>query len=221
MVQEVAETAYYYEFKQGSWEPADWQIVRSPRWTDISHWEQHEDHIANYVPADLRPEDMQMGRDRTGESYISMLLREPVCGSARISTVCAFDGRMAPLLVFSRELGPVHHEHLEVVQYDCGINLWHHFYKNGKPSWKLLSFIDLNLKVGEKYKLSAELVFKNKGKFLLMGCNGHTFGCRLADDWPETYYVGFTACEGRNRFYDFTLVCGENRTPVMEERVSD
>ena len=79
MVQEVAETAYYYEFKQGSWEPADWQIVRSPRWTDISHWEQHEDHIANYVPADLRPEDMQMGRDRTGESYISMLLREPVC----------------------------------------------------------------------------------------------------------------------------------------------
>lgn len=32
---------------------------------------------------------------------------------------------------------------------------------------------------------------------------------------------GFTACEGRNRFYDFTLVCGENRTPVMEERVSD
>ena len=221
MVQEVAETAYYYEFKQGSWEPADWQIVRSPRWTDISHWEQHEDHIANYVPADLRPEDMQMGRDRTGESYISMLLREPVCGSARISTVCAFDGRMAPLLVFSRELGPVHHEHLEVVLYDCGINLWHHFYKNGKPSWKLLSFIDLNLKVGEKYKLSAELVFKNKGKVLLMGCNGHTFGCRLADDWPETYYVGFTACEGRNRFYDFTLVCGENRTPVMEERVSD
>lgn len=221
MVQEVAETAYYYEFKQGSWEPADWQIVRSPRWTDISHWEQHEDHIANYVPADLRPEDMQMGRDRTGESYISMLLREPVCGSARISTVCAFDGRMAPLLVFSRELGPVHHEHLEVVLYDCGINLWHHFYKNGKPSWKLLSFIDLNLKVGEKYKLSAELVFKNKGKFLLMGCNGHTFGCWLADDWPETYYVGFTACEGRNRFYDFTLVCGENRTPVMEERVSD
>ena len=169
MVQEVAETAYYYEFKQGSWEPADWQMVRSPRWTDISHWEQHEDHIANYVPADLRPEDMQMGRDRTGESYISMLLREPVCGSARISTVCAFDGRMAPLLVFSRELGPVHHEHLEVVLYDCGINLWHHFYKNGKPSWKLLSFIDLNLKVGEKYKLSAELVFKNKGKFLLMG----------------------------------------------------
>ena len=56
---------------------------------------------------------------------------------------------------------------------------------------------------------------------LLMGCNGHTFGCRLADDWPETYYVGFTACEGRNRFYDFTLVCGENRTPVREERVSD
>ena len=221
MVQEAVKNAYYYEFKQGGWDPADWQIVRSPRWMEVSHWEQHEDHIANHLPPDLRPEDMQMGRDRTGESYISMLLKEPAYGSSRAAAVCAFDGRMAPLLVFSHELGPVHREHLEVVLYDRGINLWHHFYKNGVPSWKLISFFDLDLKVGQKYTLSAEMIFKNKGKFLLMGCDGQTFGCRIADDWPEQYYVGFTACEGRNRFYNFTLISGENRTPVMEERVSD
>ena len=189
MVQSIAKNVYRCEFKDGTWNPSDWQIVRSPRWTDMSHWEQYPDHIANYMPADLRPEDMQMGRDRTGESYISMLFKEPVQGCARASATCAFDGRMAPLLVFSRELGPVHHEHLEVVLYDCGINLWHHFYRDGKPSWKLLSFMDMNLKIGEKYTLSAEMFFRNKGKFLIMGCGGQTFGCRIADDWSETYVV--------------------------------
>lgn len=221
MKQEMEQNAYFYEFKQGGWDPADWQIVRSPRWVDVSHWEQHPDHIANYVPADLRPEDMQMGRDRTGESYISMLLKQPVEGSSAISAVCAFDGRMAPLLVFSQEIGPVHQEHLEVVLYDRGINLWHHFYNDGKPSWKLISFLDLDLKIGEQYTLSAEMIFKTKGKFLRMSCNGRSFGCRLDDCWPETYYVGFTACEGRNRFYNFSLFCGEKYSPAMEERVSD
>ena len=211
----------YFKFAKDSWNPEDWQIVRSPRWLEVSHWEQFEDHIANYMPDDLRPEDMQMGRDRTGESYISMLLKQEVQGNAKISTVCAFDGRMAPLLVFSRELGPVHHEHLEVVLYDRGVNLWHHFYRDGKPSWKLVAFIDLGLEIGRKYTLSAEMLFTHKGRFLVMGCDGQTFGCRIADDWPETYYVGFTACEGRNRFYDFRLTPGASESEAMKERTSD
>ena len=209
------------EFGKAQWQPEAWQIVRSPRWLDVSHWEQFDDHIANYVPSDLRPEDMQMGRDRTGESYISMLWKEPVCGNSRISTRCAFDGRMAPLLVLSRELGEVHHEHLEVVLYDRGVNLWHHFYRDGKPSWKLLSFMDMDLAIGEVHELSAELLFTGKGRFLLMGCNGRSFGCRIADDWPETYYVGFTGCEGRNRFYDFSLTTAVEPDAVMRERTSD
>lgn len=210
-----------FKFGENAWNPDEWLIVRSPRWTDISHWEQNSDHIANYIPADLRPEDMQMGRDRTGETYISMLLKQPVTGNARMSTVCAFDGRMAPLIVLSRELSPVHHEHLEVVLYDRGLNLWHHFYEDGKPYWKLVAFLDLDLKAGEKYELTTEILFANKGKFLIMGCNGKTFGCRIADNWPETYYVGFTACEGKNRFYDFSLTPGSTDSPVMKERFSD
>lgn len=213
--------SYYTQFTENGWNPEEWQIVRSPRWLDVSHWEQYSDHIANYVPADLKPEDMQMGRDRTGESYISMLLKTPVNGSSRISTVCAFDSRMAPLLVLSKELGDVHHEHLEVVLYDRGINLWHHFFHDGKPSWKLIGFIELDLKIGEKYTLSAEMRFTHKGNFLIMACNEHSFGCRIADDWSDTYYVGFTGCEGRNRFYDFRLTPGASESEAMKERTSD
>lgn len=103
-----------------------------------------------------------------------MLLKQPVTGSVLLATECAFHSRMAPLIVLSRELGPVHHEHLEVVIYDRGINLWHHFYHDGKPSWKLLSFIELDLEIGKKHTLSTEMIFTHKGKFLLMGCNGRT-----------------------------------------------
>lgn len=212
---------YYTSFGRDQWNSEDWLVVRSPRWEDVSHWLQNDDCIANYVPDDLKPEDMQMGRDRTGESYISMLLKQPVTGSVRLSTTCAFDSRMAPLIVLSRELGPIHHEHLEVVLYDRGVNLWHHFYKDGKPSWKLLSFIELDLAIGEKHTLTAEMIFTHKGRFLLMGCDGKTFGCRIADDWPETYYVGFTGCEGRNRFYDFRVIPGRTDSEAMKERVSD
>ncbi len=217
----MAEKIFNCSFGAGQWNPEEWQVVRSPRWTAVSHWEQLDECIANYVPADMKPEDMQMGRDRTGETYISMLLKQPVKGSFVVSTRCAFDGRMAPLVVLSKELGPVHHEHLEAVIYDRGINLWHHFYEDGKPSWKLIGFIDLDLKIGETYLLTVECIFRNKGKFLLMSCNDRSFGCRIADDWPESCYVGFTGCEGRNRFYDFTLEQGERDNPVMLERFSD
>lgn len=212
---------YYTSFAKDQWDPEEWLIVRSPRWEEISRWIQKDDCIANFVPDDLKPEDMQMGRDRTGESYISMLLKRPVTGSARFSTTCAFHSRMAPLIVLSRELSPVHHEHLEIVLYDRGVNLWHHFYHDGKPSWKLLSFIDLDLAIGEKHTLTAEMIFTHKGRFLLMGCDGRTFGCRIADDWPETYYAGFTGCEGKNCFYDFTLIPGRSDSETMQERISD
>ena len=212
---------YYTSFAKNQWDQEEWLIVRSPRWQEISHWIQKDDCIANYVPDDLKPEDMQMGRDRTGESYISMLLKQPVTGNARFSVTCAFHSRMAPLLVLSRELTEVHHEHLEVVVYDRGVNLWHHFYKDGKPSWKLIAFIDLDLAIDEKHTLTAEMIFTHKGRFMLMSCDGRYFGCRIADDWPENYYAGFTGCEGRNSFYDFELIPGGTDSEAMRERFSD
>lgn len=211
----------HISFARGAWDPEQWQIVRSPRWEAISHWEQHDEYISNHFPDDLRAQDVQMGRNRTGETYISMLFREPICPNVKVSVNCLFETRMAPLIVFAKELGPVHHEHLEAVLYDKGINLWHHFYNDGKPSWKLIAYMDLDLQSGIKYELICELI-RGKGKcnFLNMSCNGRTFGCRLADDWPENCYAGFTACEGINRFYDFTISQTEI-SPVMLERKSD
>ena len=211
----------HFSFAENAWNPEDWMIVRSPRWNTISTWVQEKDHITNTMPEDITLEEVQMGQDRAGESYISMLLKQPVTGHAKMSTVCSFDERMAPLIVLARELGPVHHEHLEIVLYDRGINLWHHFYIDGKPSWKLIAFIDLDLAIDEKHTLTAEMIFTHTGRFMLMGCDGRNFGCRIADDWPETYYAGFTGCEGRNSFYDFEFLPGGTDSEAMKERFSD
>ena len=209
-----------YTFARGRWSEDDFLKVRSPRWVETSHWEQLDDCIANNMPSDIRPEDMQMGRDRTGETYISMLLKRSCKGSVLISTDCAFDGRMAPLIVLSKELSPVHTDHMEVVLYDHGVNLWHHYFVDGKPSWKLIGFLDLSLERGRTYHLSAQTVFNKKGVFLIMSCDGHSAGCRI-DPWPEEYYTGFTACEGRNRFYNFAVEPAPALTGVMAERFSD
>ena len=207
-------------FGRNLWQKNDWLYVRSPRWQDTSSWEQHDDGISNVIPDDLKVEDTQMGRDRTGETYLSMLLKRPVQGNCRINCTCSFADRMAPLLVLSQELSPVHHDHLEVVMYDRGVNLWHHYFIDGKPSWELLGYMDLELLPDTRYKLEAELYHTSKGAFITMSCQGHSFGCKIGK-WPTTYYTGVTACEGRNTFYDFSLAAGIETPHVIRERTSD
>jgi len=212
---------YHCSFARGCWDENDFLKVRSPRWMETSRWIQDDDGIRNFMPDDIRPEDMQMGRDRTGETYISMLLKRPFSGNALFRAKCAFISRMAPLLVFSKTLGPVHQDHLEVVLYDRGVNLWHHYWTDGKPSWKLLGFIDLELETSVPHELTAQFIFNSKGVFLTMSCDGHDFGCRIDGDWPETYYAGFTACEGKNKFYSFSAEEKPALNAPMKERFSD
>lgn len=38
-------------------------------------------------------------------------------------------------------------------------------------------------------------------------CGGHHFGYQ-DETLPESFYAGITACEGRNRFYDFKMRTG-------------
>ncbi len=185
------------DFRPGMWDKDFFQIVKSPRWQVNSQWIQESDGISNQMP--LPPDDDE------GKMYVSMLCKQPLRTDIRIETECSFDERMAPLIVLSRELLPEHREHLEIVLYDRGINLWHHFYDNGKPSWKLIAFQDHPLAAGEKHRLVAEVRNSPRGRFLYIGIDEPSFGCRMPENWPETFYAGITACEGKNKFYSFTL----------------
>ena len=194
---------YFCDFGEGKWNADEWQLVRSPRWEESSHWVQCADHIENYVSSDLCVTDSKKMQDHWGELYVSMLLKQPFQGNRKFTLECAFVDSMAPLLVIAPELPEVYGEHLEVVVYDKGINLWHHYFQDGKPSWRKLGYLNLNLEKGRKYSLSAQLQFTSRGVMMVMGCEGNTFGCLLDTDWPKDYYVGFTGCEGLNQFYSF------------------
>ena len=189
-------------FAEGRWNQDDWLFVRSPRWEAHGRWIQEEEGIVNAVPDDIDP--AAIPADRMADLYASLLYKKPFRGNVCFKTVCQFDQQMAPLLVFSKEPSAVYREHLEVVLYNRGLNLWHHYYENGRPSWRRVGFLEAPFQPGKKYELSATFDFSSRGTTLIIECDGHRFGTMLDGDWPRDYYAGITACEGVNRFYSLS-----------------
>lgn len=203
-----AKTVYECSFAKDKWKAADWVIVKSPRWPFIGAWIQEKDHIKNTVPKDASQKDM-LGK-RAGETYTSMILKDKFKGNITISSTMSFDHRMAPLLVITPAYGkdakgaPEHREHFEIVLYDKGLNVWHHYYTNGKPHWRKAAYMRADFKPGKKYKLAVKLKFTKKGPMMIITCGGKEFGY-TDDTLPKEFYVGLTGCEGVNRFYDFSV----------------
>ncbi|OGV39587.1 MAG: hypothetical protein A2020_02665 [Lentisphaerae bacterium GWF2_45_14] len=195
-------------FGEGKWNAADWLIMKSPRWDYVGLWIQQADHIANKVPADAGAEEM-LSR-RAGETYTSMILKNKFSGSVAISSTMSFAHRMAPLIVITNEYGkdsdgrPEHREHFEIVLYDKGLNVWHHYFKDGKPHWRKSAFMDAEFKPDVKYTLSVKIQFKGKGAMMTVSAGGKSFGF-FDESLPENFHVGITGCEGINRFYDFSV----------------
>lgn len=201
------QTLYSCAFSPESWRVEDWFVVKSPRWDFDGEWVQEADHIRNRVPADATPQ--QMLGERAGETYASMLYKEPqtaLCVRAKMS----FDERMAPLVVLAAE--PVfnaaghreYREHIEVVLFDEGVNIWHHYWsKERGPHWRRAAWLRFAVGANRRYALEVERC----GSTLTVRCDGRVFGVEIA--LPESLYVGVTGCEGTNRFYEFGLFARE------------
>ncbi len=204
----AGEILYQCNFSQGKWDASEWQIVKSPRWPDLGTWEQQNDHIRNKVPSNATEKEM-LGK-RAGETYTSMLLKKKFSPNLIITSTMSFDHRMAPLLVITPEYGkdaegnPEHRDHFEIVLYDKGLNVWHHYYTDGKPHWKKAAFINADFEPKKKYTLIVEIKTDKKGTTMIVSCAGKTFGY-MDDSIPKQFYIGITGCEGVNRFYDFQI----------------
>jgi hypothetical protein len=199
---------YLYSFAKGKWNQDQWSIVKSPRWEYVGEWVQQPDHIVNKVPLNATPNEMLS--KKAGKTYTSMLLKKKFSGSIKISSTMSFDHRMAPLIVITPAFGKdakgnlEHREHFEIVLFDKGLNVWHHYYKDGKPSWRKAAFLKAEFLPNKKYKLNVAIKFTTRGPMMTISCGGHTFGY-TDDTLPKSYYVGLTGCEGVNRFYDFEV----------------
>lgn len=199
-----AAQVYSCKFVRDGWQTNNWIIVKSPRWEFIGAWLQKDNCIQNKTPENASKDDL--AGKLAPEIYTSMVYGKIMTNNVVVHTTLEFDDRDAPLVVIAPDLGQSktgcaeYREHYEIVFYHKGVNIWHHIYKDGKPSWEKVAYWNFPLKAQTQYKVE---VRKDK-KMLRVSVDGHEFGY-LDESLPDTFYVGVTACEGINRFYDFQI----------------
>ena len=196
-------------FAPGKWDRSQWLNVKSPRLSYVLEMLQKDDHIVNPTPDE--PDEV-IFKKYSDNVYAALVLNRKFSGNLLFSSRMSFDHRMAPLLVIAPELGksadgkhPEFREHYEIVLYDEGINIWHHLYKNGKPSWYKAAYLKASFKPKKIYDLQIRILYTPKGCQLIVRCDGREFGYTELSMKKTPYYVGLIACEGRNRFYDFKV----------------
>lgn len=196
-------------FAKGGWSPHDWILVKSPRWSHFGGWIQKKECIENETPHGAAPKELRGKFSR--DTYSSMVTKRLFNGYVAISAEMSFTDRMAPLIVIAPELGkstkgiPEYREHFEIVIYDKGVNVWHHYYENGKPFWKKAAYSCFHLKPDVRYDLKVKIKPTLKGKMLIVKVDGHEFGY-IDDSLPDAFHVGITGCEGLNKFYNFKVM---------------
>jgi hypothetical protein len=200
---------YTSEFGRGKWRREDWLMLKCPRFDQsVSSWIQNDDHIANPVPPGASSEEL-MGKFAPN-TFVTMVLRQKYAGSASISSTMSFDHQMAPLILIAPEYAldaggrPEYRNHWEIVIYNEGICVWQHFWNSGKCSWRLAAHCKCSFNPATRYRLNVDLGFYPSGKELKISCGENSFSF-FADALPDSYFVGLTACEGVNRFYDFEI----------------
>jgi hypothetical protein len=200
-------------------------MVRSWRFDHDAEFLQMPKCIQNRVPEGLTDEELQGKKGNAG--YAIMLLKQKFKGSTVITCNMEFDYRMAPGIIISFE--PVKYgkdklelrEHYEVILYDDGLNLWHHYFEKGAPGSKDPRIIKSGVeqkwrkachltekkfyKPKTKYELKVNVRQTSRGPQIDISCGGRTIGCYAPRVPAGEYRIGLVGCEGRNRFYDFKV----------------
>ena len=188
-----------YNFANGTWNTEDLEYAYSPACFDRAAFRQEEDCIVNGV-----------GKSLFGYEYISLLDKTKRKVGVKLTLKCSFEKFGAPLIVFSNDLPvnekgeKIYGEHYEVVAYEKGINVWkvipwpERVERPIKPF--LLAKKEFGIAGNEMIEIKVE-VLENKIKSWV---NGEYLETEV-EGLPTEFWVGFTACEGINRFYSFEI----------------
>ncbi len=159
----------------------------------------YADHIANFEID-----------DESSFSYISLISKEKFSGKVKLSTKCSFCNYGAPLIVLSNDLTTnedgtkLYGAHYEIVAYEDGCNIWYVvlFPENTSHPIKStrIGYAQFKIEPNTIIDISAEI----DGKKLTACINGHTVEC-FDENIPYQFCAGLTACEGPNRFYEFSV----------------
>jgi len=187
----------YYNFADPQWRE-DFLPGHSQRWPGKVELFQLTDSVSNYLPEQEGFED-----------YISAVTKQTYTDGVKLTCRCMFESFGAPIVLISENYtedsdGSVTYgPHFEICVYEKGCNVWFIVPFADVPlrtkAYKT-AFAEFHLEGGEEITITAEI----KGHFLHIDVNGHQL---IAADphIPESFHVGITACEGRNRIYDLTI----------------
>ena len=200
------------DFSRGRWDPAQWIIVKSPRLDYCRGFTQRDGWIENICP-DVSAEEVF--KKHNNLVYSGMVYKDRFKTGACISSKMGFDYRMAPLIVIAPELGrsadgrPEFREHWEIVLYDRGLNVWHHYMTDGgKPAWYKAASLLLRpediYRPNLRHELKVKISKNGKGlRQMTVTCGDYVL--QYVDNaLPDEFYAGILGCEGRNMFYDFS-----------------
>jgi hypothetical protein len=189
----------HYIFRRGEWNPAEFQYVYSPAARSFTEFTQEEDGIVNRHNPEIDDFD-----------YVSMVTKEAFGTGTRIKTKCSFASYGAPLIVLGNDFqtdteGRLRYGlHFEVVAWEEGCNVWHILPAPERTERPIkptkIGAKTFPIAPGSRIDLEVELA----QKALKIKVNGEEMTV-FSEDLPETCHVGITACEGINRFSEFTV----------------
>lgn len=142
--------------------------------------------------------------------YISIITKEKYDDGVTIRVKCSFDKFGAPLIVFTDDYKQLEDGtyqyglHFEVVAYENGCNVWH--IVPGKDKEKspidVTKVNSMEFTIEDKSIIDMEVTIKGKKLFI---CVNNERMVAEHEDIPDQMYVGITACEGINQFYEFEV----------------
>lgn len=184
-------------FGNESWQQ-DLTTAYSFRFTERPQFLQQADHITTSANSE----------HREGFDNISLLSREKYGSGVKARLLCAFDGLGCPeiIIVEKTELCPDgavrYGACFEVVLWKNGVNVWRHYMDEADHHCYWHKRLGLNLPVteGEIHELAVDVI----RNYIVFSIDGVSVKLR-AEDLPEAFHMGVTACEGIVRLYDFKI----------------
>ena len=184
-----------YSFSSNEWKK-DFKYAYSIIYGVCREFDETSDHLVNRGDVEAKRFD-----------YVSIVHNEKFTKGAKATLVSSFDSYGAPLITIANsvtvdERGELRYgDHYEVVGYESGCNVW--FItdpdEGSDRHFKSQNCLRLRFPVEEKkpFSMSVELL----DKVIRVELCGESF------DLPtplmsDEVYIGFTACEGINRFYE-------------------
>ena len=182
-------------FTAGNWERY-FQYAYTRRFPETPKFQQEANCIVN----------VRNGIRQNGCDFTSMLLKDTYGEGTTISFTASFESFGAPLLLIAEDLeedeaGVLRFgTYQEIVLWEHGVNVWDFRMEKGNVVYDWVLRNEFPLEANKPHKLTVRLGKKR----LLVWVNDRYFELFMPA-LTEKVWLGITACEGINRFYDLQV----------------